>query len=109
MSAVSLEEEFNETHTWHEVLEPLGWTDIGRDSDGRTLWARPGQDKGATYKSAATDYQGSHVMTLFSDSPDTGLWPLAEAGIPLTKYRVWVQTRFDGDELAYARQLHGIG
>lgn len=108
LSAVSLEDDFNESHGWHEVLEPMGWTDIGTDSEGRTLWARPGQDGNTTYKSAATDYQGSHVMTLFSDSPNTGLWPLAEAGIPLTKYRVWVQTRYDGDDSAYAREVHGI-
>lgn len=108
LSAIGLEDEFNETHTWHEVLEPLGWLDIGSDSDGRTLWARPDQSRGATYKSAATDFQGSHVMTLFSDSPITNLWPLNEAGIPLTKYRVWVQTRYGGDDEAYARDVHGL-
>lgn len=108
LSAVALEDEFNETHSWHEVLEPLGWTDIGSDSEGRTLWARPGQDRGTTYKSAATGYGDSHVMSLFSDSPATGLWPLAEAGVPLTKYRVWIQTRFAGDEVAYARAALGL-
>jgi len=107
MSAVGPEDDFNESHTWHDVLVPLGWTDIGTDGGGRTLWARPGQDAATTYKSAATGFEDSHVMSLFSDSPNTGLWPLHEAGIALTKYRVWVQTRYDGDDMAYVQDLRG--
>ena len=94
-----LEEEFNSRYSWASILEPMGWTQLGEDYDGRTLWCRPGGDR----KSAATDYVGpdgvvSEAMSLFSDAEQTGLRRLADAEVPLTKYRVYVELYWRGDE-----------
>lgn len=94
-----LEERFNETYGWPEILEPMGWTIMGEDYDGRTLWMRPG----GTRKSAATDYEGSDVMSLFSDAEETGLRRLHDAEVALTKYRVFVELRWNGDEEGFVR------
>lgn len=103
------EDEFNNTYSWHQILEPLGWTDIGTDSEGRTIWSRPGLSGADMRKSAATGYQGSHVMSLFSESPETKeLWDLMESGVKLTKYRIFVQCVWKGDEAAFLRQRLGL-
>lgn len=96
-----LEEMFNERYEWPFILEPLGWTELGEDYDGRTLWSRPG---GTGRKSATTDWVDSpHVMSLFSDAEETGLRRLAEAGVALTKYRVYVELYWYGDEAGFVR------
>lgn len=97
-----LPDHFNEHHSWVEILEPKGWSRIGTDYTGRAIWARPG---GTGQKSATTDYPGSpNVMNLFSTSPETGLADLLDAGIPLTKYRVYVQLYWAGDEAAFVSE-----
>lgn len=97
-----LPEHFNENHSWDEILKPLGWVWLDRDADGRSLWARPGGD---TSKSATTDWPESpHTMNLFSTAPETGLAGLKDAGIPLTKYRVFVQLYWNGDEAGFAKK-----
>jgi hypothetical protein len=94
LALAHLEDIFNETVSWDEILIPKGWTQVGTDTEGRRHWARPGQ----TGKSAHTDYPPSpHVMKLFSNAPETGLALLNDAEIPLTKFRVHAQLAFDGD------------
>lgn len=95
-----IEEMFNERYDWRTILEPMGWTVMGEDYDGRTVWCRPGGDR----KSATTDwYESPHVMSLFSDAEETGLRRLADAEVPLTKYRVYVELYWRGDEEGFVR------
>lgn len=97
-----VEDMFNETATWERILVPFGWKWVGTDHEGRRQWARPGQDR----KSAHTDYPGSpHVMKLFSNAPTTGLSALLDAGIPLTKFRVYCQLAYGGDSAALIRVI----
>lgn len=108
MALTSLEDEFNDTHTWEDILLPHGWTQIGHDGEGRTLWARPGVDPSKLRKAAATDFGDSQAMSLFSDSPETGLLNLHEAEVPLTKYRVHVELNWNGNEAEFVRTQLGL-
>ncbi len=103
MTLATIEDDFNLKYSWDDVLLPLGWTKIDQDSDGRDIWARPGLSEYELHKSAATDYDGSHVMSLFSDSAETGIAHLIDTGVTLTKYRVFVECVWDGDEAAFVR------
>ena len=105
LAMTNIEDEYNDTHAWQEILLPHGWQEIGHDGEGRTLWARPGVSKFALRKAAATDYGDSQAMSLFSDSPETGLLGLHEAEIPLTKYRVNIELNWNGDEAAFVRSV----
>lgn len=79
---------------WEEILEGYGWTKFREGGDGSTEWTRPGT--GASYKSATTDWPDSpNIMSLLSDSPETGLSDLKEAEIPLTKWRVFLRLIHD--------------
>jgi hypothetical protein len=107
LAMVGVEEEFNETYSWDQILAPKGWTKLSTDDEGRVFWSRPGD---GLRKSATTDWPESpHVMSLFSTSPETGLLGLHESEIGLTKYRVWVQLYWGGDELAAVRAYLNIG
>lgn len=99
----TVEDDFNQRYSWDDILIPQGWTKIDQDSEGRDIWARPGLAMWELHKSASTDYQGSHVMTLFSDSEETGLSHLLDTGVVLTKYRVYVETVWKGDEAGFVR------
>lgn len=83
---------------WRQILVPHGWTELSSSSDGTRQWARPGTHR----KSANTDYVHqdgtiSDVMSLHSESTDTGLSDLKETGIPLTKFRVLLRLSFNDD------------
>lgn len=81
----TLEENFNDLFTWADILQPLGWTFLKKDGQEREEWARPGRFE----KSATVNWPSSpDMMSLLSESPETGLADLKEAGIALTKYRV---------------------
>jgi hypothetical protein len=86
LSAVAnVEDTFNELMTWEEILEPLGWTFLRQDRDGRWEVARPGSRS----KSGSCGWPESpHILSLHSWSPETGLADLKEAGVVLTKFRV---------------------
>jgi hypothetical protein len=91
-----MEDMFNDRYSWDSILMPKGWTKLGLDDENRVLWARPGGD---WRKSATTDWPESpDVMSLFSTAEETGLLGLLDAGIVLTKYRVWVELYCGGDE-----------
>jgi hypothetical protein len=93
------EEDFTERYTWNDVLASHGWTDLGWHGT-RRHWARPG----SMQKSATTDWEESpDVMSLFSDAEETGLRRLLDADVPLTKYRVYIELTWNGDEAAYLR------
>lgn len=104
MTLAVIEDQFNEMYSWDDILPPLGWTKLEQDSQGRDQWARPGLDEWELHKSAATDYEGSHVMSLFSDSEDTGLARLKDTQVALTKYRVYVECVWHGDEAGFVQE-----
>lgn len=96
-----LEQIINDSLTWDEILIPHGWIHLRELRDGANEWARPGQNR----RSAVTDfsYDGaktSNVMSLLSQSPETGLLDLLDARIPLTKYRVYLRLTYRDNEVA---------
>lgn len=101
LTVAQVEDDFNAKYGWHEILTPMGWVDLGYDSEGRTKWGRPGQGL-RPHQSAATDYNGSDVMSLFSSAPEVdALWQLHEAGVDLTKFQVYIALYFGGDQARY--------
>ena len=91
-----IEDWFNDTYDWYGILNAKGWTYLGVDDMDRNMWSRP---DGGMRKSATTDWPESpHVMSLFSTAPETGLSDLLESGIPLTKYRVYVELFCGSDD-----------
>ena len=92
----AFEDMFNHGVTWGQILEPKGWAKYGEpDSQGRQSWTRPGGG-GKNPRSAVTDWEQSpNVMSLLSDSEETGLshlYLLADDAVEkrhkLTKVRV---------------------
>ena len=85
----------NDEYDWDEILEPHGWTYLKDDSEGSSVWARPGKSD----RSAVVDYKHSTgvvspVMSLLSSSEATGLSDLKEAGVPLTKMQVLLRLQY---------------
>jgi hypothetical protein len=96
---------FAQAVTWDWILKNAGWSFVRIDAEGRVEWTRPigvGEDpSNVNPKSATTDWPANpHIMSLLSDSPVTGLADLKEANVPLTKWRVFVQVYFHGNESA---------
>lgn len=106
LAAVTLAEvetKFNETYSWDSILVPMGWTKLRQDDEGRVYWSRPGD---GVRKSATTDWvESPHIMSLFSTAPETGLTDLHDSNHVLTKYRVWIQLFWNGDEGAAIKSL----
>lgn len=104
LALATIEDLFNQTTTWEQVLVPHGWTrlDTYPDHHGRSVWARPGSRS----KSAYTDYPASpHVMALHSNSPATGLLRLKDTGVPLTKFRIEAELTYGGDTAAIVADI----
>ncbi len=91
-----MEDYVNNSVDWDEILPPFGW-DMINDKGFERVWARPGRNE----RSATTDYDEgngkSSVMSLFSESEDTGLADLRDAGIHLTKFRVMQRLVYKDD------------
>jgi hypothetical protein len=105
----TLEENFNELYTWADILQPLGWTFLKTDSQGREEYARPGRME----KSATVNWPESpDVMSLLSESEETGLAHLKEAGVVLTKFQVALTLYWNGDTKRMAidivNQMNGV-
>ena len=97
LAVAQMEDWVNETIPWSSILEPVGWTYLREDGQGRAEWARPGRME----KSATVDWPDSpHVMSLLSTSEDTGLADLLDAEIVLTKFRVMLRLNFADDSQA---------
>lgn len=90
----SVEEMFQEHWSWADILVPAGWTYVKTDSQGREEWGRPGRME----KSATVNWPESpDMMSLLSESEETGLSDLKEAGIALTKYQVALRLLWHDD------------
>ena len=88
-----VEDIVNDTMTWHDILEPMGWTWMKELRDGSNEWARPGRSE----RSAVVDFEGSPVMSLLSTSTETGLFDLKDSGLALSRYRVYLRLHFNDD------------
>lgn len=96
--SVSWEAEFNQDVSWEQILVPAGWTrTAGPDAEGRVSWMRPGREgEKRNPRSLVTDWEESpHVAKLMSDSPDTRLKHLEDAGLPMTKLNVMAAIYFN--------------
>lgn len=98
MALSQMEDYVNDHITWDEILLPHGWTMLGERRDDRQ-WARPGRNE----RSATTDFLGSPVMSLFSESEETGLADLREAMVTLTKFRVMLRLHYQDNVEAMLR------
>jgi hypothetical protein len=56
---------YNNTHTWPELLTADGWQHDHTDRNGEQHWTRPGKDTGT---SATLGYQGRDALTVFTSS-----------------------------------------
>ena len=97
----------NTSYSWHDILEPYGWTFLKTHDSGAGVWARPGQSA----RSAEVDYPKSdgtisHVMSLLSSSEETGLSDLKEAGVPLTKRQVLLRLKYDDNVIAMVNDMY---
>jgi len=101
--------------SWENILGPFGWRlmdgDGRPDAHGRRTWTRPGAGGiGTNPRSLITDWdQSPDVASLLSEAPETGLWRLKEAGVPLTKMRVWVELAWHGDMAGFLESWLGGG
>lgn len=87
-SALVQEDAINESLSWAEILEPHGWS-LFRDCGDHVQWTRPGK---TGEKSATTGYpEEDSAMSLLSWAPETRLDDLKDAGVRLTKFRVWLR------------------
>ena len=86
---------FNATHTWEELLTPLGWR-VDHKDGGHTYWTRPGKDAGV---SASTNYEDSDLLWVFSSS--TGLEPDKS----YDKFAFYTYTEYNGDFSEAAKSL----
>lgn len=89
---------YNATHTWEEILIPLGWARIGagtRNGHEIVFWRRPEKNEGF---SASTGGPGDHLY-VFSTSTE---FPAEQ---PLSKFAVYTILNHGGDFKAAAAQL----
>ena len=100
-----VEDIVNDTMTWHDILEPMGWTWMKELRDGSNEWARPGRSE----RSAVVDFEGSPVMSLLSTSTETGLFDLKDSGLALSRYRVYLRLHFNDDVNALISHVIGTG
>lgn len=91
--------EFNERHTWKELLETDGWTFHHQDEKGTLHWTRPGKDpkKGT---SATTMYDGRDCLKVFTSSV-----PELEEGRAYSRFGYYAAMVHGGDRSAAAVQL----
>ena len=78
---------YNQTATFAEILEPLGWKRVGQQKE-TIYWRRPGKNFGI---SATENWKGNGLLHVFSKS--TSL----EAERSYTKFQVYAFLSCDGD------------
>lgn len=93
-------DDYNQRHTWEEILEPRGWTLLRERPDGVKEWCRPGKNYGI---SATTGMHDGDFLYVFSSN----------AGLPdgkgYSKFGFYVHADHGGDYAAAAKQLAGEG
>ena len=102
-----LDNHMNTQYSWHDILEPYGWTYLRTHESGAGVWARPGQNaRSAEVDFVKPDGTVSPVMSLLSSSEETGLSDLKEAGVPLTKRQVLLRLKYNDDVIAMVNDMY---
>ena len=97
-------EDFDKRGTWSEVLTPHGWHVVG-EANGKTLWARPGKDKGWSATTGfCTGKDGADLLHVFSSNAHP-----FEDGKSYGKFRALALLDHGGNASAAARELAGQG
>lgn len=92
-------DDYNARHTWHEILEPLGWKPIYAKGEA-TVWRRPGKSDGI---SATTNYAGNDKLYVFSTST------AFEAHNSYSKFATFAITSHNGNFSQAAQDLRAQG
>ena len=90
-------DDFKARATWHEVLEPHGWT-LAYERDGAGYWRRPGKTEGL---SASTNYGGDKGDFLYVFSTSTSF----DANEAYSKFAAYAVLEHNEDYEAAARAL----
>jgi len=94
-------DDYNLRATWHEILEPFGWTHVGHLGNTQT-WRRPGKtDVGI---SATTGRNEADNLYVFSSSADP-----FETEKPYSKFHAYAELHHAGNFAAAARDLSKQG
>lgn len=102
-SALRPGDDFNNSTTWHQLLQADG-AEIFRDRGiGYIEWTRPGKDR-RDGMSATTGYKGSDVLKVFTD-----MWPNLEQGRTYDRFGYYVATQHGGNMTAATKALAALG
>jgi hypothetical protein len=89
---------FNESATWKEILEPIGWR-VVYSNNGITYWRRPGKEIGIS----ATTKDETGNLFVFTTSTTF------EAEKPYSKFAAFAHLNHGGDFSAAAKALRSMG
>ena len=90
---------FNESATWKEILEPIGWK-IVFTNNGVIYWRRPGKDIGISATTGRNDGDNLFVFTTSTSF---------EAEKPYSKFAAFAHLNHGGDFSAAAKELRSMG
>ena len=93
-------DDYNQRVSWHQILEPLGWTVVYTNREGVTAWRRPGKSIGI---SATTNHAGTDKFYCFTTSS------MFEAETSYSKFAAYALIEHAGDFRQAARALRSLG
>jgi hypothetical protein len=93
-------DDYNARVSWHQILEPLGWTPVYTNREGVTAWRRPGKSIGI---SATTNHAGTDKFYCFSTST------IFDGGSSYSKFAAYALIEHQGDFREAARSLRRLG
>ena len=93
-------DDYNQRVSWHQILEPLGWTVVYTNREGVTAWRRPGKSIGI---SATTNHAGTDKFYCFTTSS------IFEAQTSYSKFAAYALIEHAGDFREAARALRRLG
>jgi hypothetical protein len=93
-------DDYNARVSWHQILEPLGWSSVYTNREGVTAWRRPGKSIGI---SATTNHAGTDKFYCFSTST------IFDAGSSYSKFAAYALIEHQGSFSEAARSLRRLG
>lgn len=90
---------YNQTATWHDILEPHGWTPVHRWG-GTTYWRRPGKTDGISATTGRNDADNLYVFTTSTDF---------DSERPYSKFGAYALLEHRGDYAEAAKALRALG
>ena len=92
---------YNAKHSWHDVLVPHGWEQIGQFGD-TGLWRKPGSNSRTHH--ATTNHLGSDMLYIFSSAAHP-----FEPESTYSKFAAYTMLAHNGDYSASASELSSLG